>query len=519
MASNLLNRVPPLFNDLSKIMSGDIDCAHSTLARYSTDGSPYSILPQAIMYPKNATDIKHILSFAREYKMPVTVRGKGTARSGGALGEGIIIDMSRYFSQIRSVNMMENIVTVDAGVTIGELLTKLHTWNLDIPLITIGDTNSTSGGLVATKSTHTGSYRHGTIREWIESLTIVVDTGEEHIIADGITPSGRLLGIYQDIFPLLTKETGIIRASKPSSHDDTTGYNIWNPSIGPRQLIDQITGSEGTLGIITSITFRTGPYKKHSVTSCIPIIDTKYLPVYIEIAKRHGSEAMFLYDHTIMELGEKYLPTVVPFFIDTPYVLLVTHTGMDIEKVHQQIRMFKRALTIDEHTIKTLVGTESIRRITDGALCSSLADRYTNGSLTPITVADGLLVEVSLLPTFLKDLEEYLDTLGRLYMITGNIGSGHIAVITLFDPKSDSYEDDILRYSENIFSLVQDYKGGISGAGGDGISRAPYLLYIYNDAMLSVFKKLQLAWDPLSILNPGKKIGTTTTYLKEHIRR
>lgn len=518
-ASNFLSRIPPLFSDLSKIMLGDIDCTHTTLTRYSTDGSPYAVLPQAVMYPKNATDIKHILSFAREYMMPVTVRGKGTARSGGSLGEGIIIDMCRYFSQIRSVNMVENIVTVDAGVTIGELLGKLHAWNVDLPFITVGESESTVGGLVATKSIHTGSYRHGSTREWIESLTVVIDNGEEHILSDGITPSGRLLGIYQDIFPLFTKETGVIRAAKPSSHDDAMGYNIWNPTIGPRQLIDVLSGSEGTLGIITSITFRTSPYKKYSITSCIPITDTNCLPVYIEIAKRHGSEAMFLYDHTVLELAEKYYPTLVPFFIDTPYVLLVTHTHSDVEKLHQAIRMYTRALPIDEHTIKTLVGTDVTKRILEGNFCSSLGDRYTNGTLTPITIADGLIVEVSLLPSFLKDLEEYLDSLGRLYMITGAVGSGHISVTILFDPKTESYEDDILHYGEAVFSLVQDYKGGISSAGGDGLARTPYLSYMYNDAMLSVFRRLQQAFDPLAICNPGKKVTITTTYLKEHIRR
>ena len=199
--------------------------------------------------------------------MPVTTRGKGNSRNGGPLGEGIILDMTRYFSQIRTVNMLENTVTVDAGVTIGMLREKLHGWHYDIPSATSVDAGTTVGALLATKCSSSSSFHHGTIREWVESLTIVVDNGEEHILADGITPSGRLLGIYQAVFPLLTKETGVLRASKPKSHDDGTGYNLWNSSIGPRQLIDQITGSEGTLAIITSVTFRISPHKKHSLTT------------------------------------------------------------------------------------------------------------------------------------------------------------------------------------------------------------------------------------------------------------
>ena len=171
-ASNLLSRIPPLFADLAKILTGEIDCTPSTLSRYASDGSPYFIIPQAVIYPKNVTDIKHTLSFAREYKMPVTTRGKGTSRTGGSLGEGIILDMTKYFSQIRNVNMMENTVTVDAGVTLGSLLEKLHAWHYDLPLIAGNDTESTVGALVATKSATSGSFHHGTIREWIEGLTV-----------------------------------------------------------------------------------------------------------------------------------------------------------------------------------------------------------------------------------------------------------------------------------------------------------------------------------------------------------
>jgi FAD/FMN-containing dehydrogenase len=221
--SNVFNRIPTLFADLAKLLTGDIDCSALTLSNYSKDNSPYLVLPQAVIYPKNVTDIKHTLAFAREYTMPVTVRGKGTGSTGGALGEGIILDLTRYFSQIRNINMMENTITVDAGVTVSSLLEKLHTWHYDIPILSTNDTHTTIGALIATKNTQSSSFRHGTIREWIEGLTVVVDTGEEHILQDGITPSGRLLGIYQEIFPFMTQEHPTIRASKPLTHDDATG--------------------------------------------------------------------------------------------------------------------------------------------------------------------------------------------------------------------------------------------------------------------------------------------------------
>jgi FAD/FMN-containing dehydrogenase len=508
-----------MFADLAKILTGEIDCTHTTLTRYSTDNSPYVVLPQAVIYPKNVTDIKHVLAFAREYKMPVTTRGNGTSMTGGALGEGIILDMTRYFSQIRNVNMLENTVTVDVGVTGSALLEKLHGWHFDIPFLSMSDKESTIGALVATKSSSVSSFHHGTIREWIESLTVVVDTGEEHKIADGITPSGRLLGIYQSLFPLLAKEGPTLRAAKPLSHDDASGYNLWNTSIGPRQLLDQLTGSEGTLGIITSVTFRISPHKPHKITTCIPVASKNLLSPCIEVAKHHKGEQIFLYDMAFMQLAEKYYRGVVPFFLDTPYVLLVTHTATDKEKLHHIVHTFRKALPVEEYLMKTIDDQKTVERITDVDFLHSLGNEYTSNTFIPIGSADGLIVTIPQVAPFLTQLEEYLDSIGKLYMITGNIGSGHISVTTLFDPRSRMYDDEILSYAKNIFSILKTYNGGISALGGEGLLRTPYLSYIYSDATLTVFKKIKEVWDPLSILNPGKKIGTSTNYLQQHLKR
>lgn len=516
-ASSLLTRVPPLFLDLSKILSGELDCSHSTLTKYSADNSPYIVMPQAVIFPKTATDIKHVLSFAREYTMPVTVRGKGGARTGGALGEGIILDMTRYFNQIRNINMLENTVTVDAGVTVSSFLEKLNGWHYDIPLLTLQDKEATIGALLATKSSSPGSFSQGTIREWVEGLTIVVDTGEEHRIADGITPSGRLLGIYQSIFPLLTKESGILRAAKPTLHDDATGYNLWSTSIGPRQLIDQIVGSEGTLGIVTSVTFRISPIKKHTLTTCIPLHNKETIDTYVKIAKDHHATHIFMYDEAFMQLSERYHPTLVPFFANTPYVLLVTHSNSDKEKLHQLERSFRQALPLEEYLLKSIPELESVGRITDTAYLYSLLDAYTNSVQIPITVGNGLIVPLPKVAEFLNEIEGYLNTLGKLYIISGNIGSGHVSVTTLFDPHSKNYNEETTLYSQTLFSILKEYGGGMSAVGGEGLTRTPYLSMVYNDAILNLFKQIKDAWDPLSILNPGKKGAVTTRYLEQHL--
>lgn len=517
--SSFLSQVPPLFSDLQKILEGEIDCSHTTRTQFSTDGSPYTVLPQAIIYPKNSTDIKHILALSREYTIPITVRGKGVAKNGASLCEGIVLDLTRYFSHIRNINMMNNTITVDAGVTVHDLLLRLHSWHYDIPLLSMSDTDATIGAVVATKSISSSSFHHSSVREWIEGMTIVVDNGEEHHLSDGITPSGRLLGIYQEVFPLLSQEASVIRASKPKGRDDSTGYNIWSTSIGPRQLIDQLTGSEGTLAILTSITFRITPHKPHTLTTCIPVLDKKQIPVYSDIATHHQAESIFMYDEAFMQLSERYHPTLTPYFPNTPYALLVTHTAHDTDKLHSLVRSFRNALPVESFLLKTIDDKKILLRIMSSEFLFLLFSLYTQDTLTPITIGDGIITSPHNLPLLITELEDYLNSLGKLYTITGNVGSGHISVITLFDNRSPTYTEDTMNYGRRIFTIVKKYNGGMSASGGEGLSRTPFLPYFYSESTLTLFKRIKDIWDPLAILNTGKKINVSVNYLQQHTKK
>jgi FAD/FMN-containing dehydrogenase len=219
-----------------------------------------------------------------------------------------------------------------------------------------------------------------------------------------------------------------------------------------------------------------------------------------------------------MQLADKYYPMTVPFFPDTPYILLVTHSSLDKEKLHHEVRNFKRSLPLAEHFLKTIDEESIFDRITDNEFLLLLADTYTNSTLTPVTVGNGIIVTTAQIPTLLTELEDYLNSLGNLYIITGNIGSGNVSVTTLFDSRSRKYDDDILSYAKKLFSIVKHFNGGISAVGGEGLARTPFISYVYNDATLLVFKKIKEVWDPLLILNPGKKLGTTTNYLQQHLK-
>lgn len=517
--SRLFSGVPPLFASLAKVISGDIDCSHLGIKSHSVDGSPYMVRPQAVVYPKTSTDIKHVIAFAREYNLPITVCGGGTAKSGGSLGEGVVLDMTRHFSHVRHVNMMEHTVTVDAGVRIDDLREKLSGWNMELPLLEEENSRATIGGLLATKSATPGSFYYGTIREWVEGLTVVVDTGEEHHLKEAVTPSGRLLGIYQAIFPLLSEHGPVLRAARREQSDDATGYSLWGTSIGPKQLIDQLVGSEGTLAVITSVTLRVMPQRKHVTALVVPVQDRKYLQTYADVAKHHRAEKLFIFDSTFRKLCNTFHPGTLPSSLtEEPFFLLVEMKHNDVEALHSQSSTFMKAMQGLGAT-PLVIDESNAAKIWNHGLLHSFFKDYSRGAYMVATAGEGIIVSPHEYADAIKKIDDFLSPSGRVYTITGYVGSGHIAVTTAFDTNSLSYEYDLQEYGEKLFSIVQTFKGGISAVSGDGLERTYALPYVYNEQARNVFKKFKEAWDPMNIFNPSKKISFSREYLIKHTAR
>lgn len=513
--SSVFSGIPPLFTNLSKTLSGEIDCSQQGIESHSVDGSPYSIHPKAVVFPKNTSDIKQTIAFSREYGIPITVRGGGTACTGGSLGEGIILDMTRYFTRIHQVNMMEHTITVDAGVTIHDLKERLALWNMEIPVLWGDHGKSTVGGFVATKSATASSFHAGTIREWIEGVTIIVDTGEEHHIKDGITPSGRLLSIYQTIFPLLSENGSILQAAQREESDDATGYYLSGTSIGPRQLIDELTGSEGTLGIITSVTFRVVIAKKHAASLLLPLSEG-HLEESIRLARHHRAEALFMFDATYRELLRSARPTVLSQHLpDAPYYLIATMRDDDEHILSSRLATLLRLLPssggekMDTATAAWFPNHENLHHL----LLSHPQHVYLLTSF-----GEGIIVNKTSFVECLKLLDEKIGSLGFTYVLHGYPGSGHISVTTALDPRSSSCKKDLLLYNETISSIVEHFKGGLSAVSGDGLERSAYLDFVYDEVVIQTFSRIKTAWDPLSIFNPSKKTGISIEYLKKHIR-
>lgn len=514
------SRVPTLYTDLARTLGGEIDTSYHTLEQNSRDFSSCKILPHIITRPKTVEDIKKIIACADEYKIPVAVKGNGNNAHGATLVEGIVIDMTKYFNRIKHVDMLGNIINVDPGVNCKKIREHLSGWNLEIPFLTEQNDEDTIGGVVATKNVSPTSFEHGGINSWVVGLSIVLANGEQHIIEDGITPSGKLLSIYQSLFPLLSRETHIIRGGKPLCNEDNSGLNIWGQSIGPRQLINNIIGSQGTLAIITSIKLRTIPRPLFKKTTLIRIPEYQSLPDAVLACKSHSVDNLFMYDVLLENLSKAYNgydKEIVASPVPHVLTLVATQSGNDEKTLHEkQLRLIKN-LHLPAENINCISNDNKLYNFTEYGHVKKLLESYGVTNIIPCVTGGGIIVPIDDLPGALFDIEKYHNDNHLLFNITGNVGSGHISVITFIPNDVNTFAEKVIDATEACFSIAKKYKGSGSALSGDGLIGTTFLPLFYSPKIIEIFSKVKNIWDPNNILNTNKKIGIDISYIKQRI--
>lgn len=509
--------IPLLFATLAQVFEGDIDCSDEALTQASTDSSSISVRPQVVMYPKNTKDISHIFMFAKEYRLPISVRGLGTSTSGGSLTEGIQINLSRYFTKIHKVDIKNNVAHVDAGISVEKLITRFTELGVRCPILSFETRTSTLGGLVAENATTSASITHGDMRSWISGLNLLLDNGEEHRIEENLNPTGRLLEIYENIHPILRAQSGTMSASHNRMLSSTSGYNVWNQSIGLKQLLDIIVGSEGTLGVITTVTLRVVPLTKHSYTLCTGAFSFSESQKIADIYKHYGCDTLSLSDSSLFK--EHFLPEGIklPSFItslQSPYLLTGTFIARDEEQVHRITHTCKEkiALQCKELTIEKGITWPTHK----DAIVSTIIKNYADKKYSIVTTFDSISLPHDMYASCAEKICVQLNDLGCDYIFGGNIGSDQLSIIFLVDPSVHLGKEILESALSSVTKIVQAHAGSITGGNGDGIIRTPYIGVSSDTHMRNLYREIQQLFDPEQILNAGKKTFLTGDYTTRH---
>lgn len=535
---------------------GEIDTSATTRDFYSHDASMFELMPEAVVFPKDSKDIQTMVDYVRDSKqkrnhhISITPRSAGTDMSGGAIGQSLVMDMTKYFNQIFEVSASS--AHAQPGVHYRDFEKETLKHDALMPSYPASRELCTIGGMVANNAGGEKSLEFGKTEKFVTELKVIFSDGNEYTVKpldrsglDAKMAQDDFEGkIYRDVFEVVDKHYDEIKAAQPHVSKDSTAYhawNVWDRETGIFDLNQLIIGSQGTLGIITDIHFRLVPAPKHSGTLVLFLRNTsdlgelinkvlEYKPATFEGFDNYTlmlSFKLFYYFHQnlgwwgMLKLAVQLIPDALKLFRGIPkMVLLIEFNGETPEEVTQKVHAMHTALKPFGHeALFEEDGNEAkakkfwiMRRESFNLLRKKVHDKHTAPFI------DDLVVPPQYLSEFLPKLREIIDSYKLLATVAGHMGDGNFHVIPLMKIEEKLERIKLSPAMREVNNLVLKYGGSLSGEHNDGMSRGPWLYLMYSRDMMHIFKKIKTIFDPDNIFNPDKKTDAHWEFSISHLR-
>lgn len=548
-----------LTEEIKAFFKGDVLDDTHTLDNYSHDASIFEVRPQIVVCPKDAEDIKNLVQFINKKKsiktpesdtLSLTPRSAGTCMSGGSLSESIIIDVCKYMHGINSLTKDE--ASVLPGTYYRDFEVETLKLNAILPCFTASKNLCAIGGMVANNAAGEKTLFYGKTEDYVKELKVIFSDGNEYVVRplsktelDAKIAQDDFEGnLYKQIFELISKNQADIVAAKPRVSKNSAGYYLWNVWNADTQVFDLtklIVGSQGTIGIVTEVTFKLVPVKKISKLFVIFMPKLEKLGDVVNEILEFKPESVESYDDSTMKMAVRFLPEMLKsmktagffklmlsfipevFMMFTggiPKLILLVEFGGENEKEIDQtmLALQKRIAHFKFNTRLTRSVSEAEKYWTIRRESFNLLRKHVRGMRTAPFI-DDVVVRPEFLPEFLPKMRSILDEYKLIYTIAGHAGNGNFHIIPLMDLKNERTRGLIREVSDKVYDLVLQYQGSITGEHNDGIVRTPYLTKMFPLKIVLLFEETKSIFDPKTIFNPGKKVHGTIEYMESHISK
>lgn len=552
------------FDDLKKVIRGDVETSEEVLEKYSRDASIFVVRPKVVVFPKDSTDVCLLVKWVNEHKkedptLSITARCAGTCMSGGSINESIILDMSRYMNGIGKITKTDEMsyghkvtgyATVLPGTFYRDFEKVTLAENLILPPYTASKELCAVGGMVGNNSGGEKSIKFGKTEDWIRELKVVFRDGYEYTVKrmtkkelyQKVAEVSVEAELYKELLQLINDNDMLITAAKPNVSKNSAGYYLWNIYDKETESFDLcrlIVGSQGTLGIVTEITFNLTDVTKESRLLVVFMNDLSRLGHLVDTILPLGPESIESYDDYSLKLAVKFMPdflkrmslwqfikmgiSFIPeaFMMATggvpKLVMIAEFTGNNLEEVERATRNAQKQITsfgFKTRVTKSKQDGDKYWRMRRESF--NMLRKHVKGKHTAPFV-DDVCIKPEFLPAFLPRLNALLKKYNLVYTIAGHAGNGNFHIIPLMDFADTHTKEVIMELSEKVYDLVKEFNGTITAEHNDGLVRTPYLGKIFSPEILNLFKRTKHLFDPENIFNPNKKVGTTKEYMSSHI--
>ncbi len=519
---------------LAGLLDGDLLYDEVSRLIYATDASAYRQKPLAIALPKHKNDIRNIIIWSRENKIPITPRTAGTSLAGQVVSEGLIVDVSRYMNRIIEVNKAEKWVRVEPGVILDELNQYLKPFGLFFGPETSTSNRCMMGGMLGNNACGAHSILYGSTRDHTLEVSTILSDGSEAGFSNLTTKefenkcTGESLenDIYRSIRKILTNESNkeSIRADYPDPviPRRNTGYaldlllksDVFTPDEKkPFNFSRLLAGSEGTLAFTTEIKLNLVDLPP-AVTGLVCVHFKTLEEAFLAnlIALKHKPGAVEMMDSIVLELTKSNIEQQRNrFFIEgKPAAILIIEFASETRDEIKQI-----AKDLEEDMQKEgygyyfpLIFPPDVDKVWDLRKAGLGVLSNMKGDAKPVSLIEDTAVNVNMLPDYMDELKDILDKYNKECVYYAHIGSGEIHLRPILNLKDPDDVELFRTLGLEVARLVKKYHGSMSGEHGDGRLRGEFIPIILGNRNYELLKEVKKSWDPLNILNPGKIVDT-----------
>ncbi|PNQ72998.1 FAD-binding oxidoreductase [Hanstruepera neustonica] len=517
---------------LKSQLNGDLFYDDLMKSLYATDASVYRMLPTAVALPKNEDDIKALITFAKNNQTSLIPRTAGTSLAGQCVGNGIVVDVSKYFNKILKLNQKERTIIVQPGVIRDELNNYLKPYGLFFGPNTSTSNRCMIGGMVGNNSSGTTSIKFGVTRDKVLALKTLLSDGSEVVFSEINKTTffekcqldsleGKIYqGIYEEFSSDGVAEEIINQFPKPEIHRRNTGYaidtlldaHIFSESLKPFNMGKLLSGSEGTLAFTTEITLKldvlppseTIMLVAHfsSIKSCLEAVET---------VMKHDLYSCEMLDKTILDLTKhnKKQEENRQFIKGDPEAILMCEIrATTLEKAKNQVANLVSSLLASQLSYHNgiLLGEDidkaiELRKAGLGLLGNLIGDNKTAACIEDTAVA------LSDLSSYISEFTQLMDRYNQKAVYYAHAGAGELHLRPILNLKK---AHDVALFREittDVAHLVKKFQGSMSGEHGDGIVRSEFIPMMIGERNYQILARIKNIFDPDNIFNPGKIVN------------
>ncbi len=498
-------------------------------ALYATDASVYRKIPLAVAFPKDEKDLQLLIEFATQNKVTLIPRTAGTSLAGQCVGDGIVVDVSKHFTNIIAFDELNKTITVEPGVVRDELNLFLKPFGLFFGPNTSTSNRCMIGGMVGNNSSGSTSIRYGVTRDKVLQIDGVLSDGSLVCFKELTSKEFKLKTheqslegkIYASIYNELSQEQvqQEIKSQfpKPSIHRRNTGYavdellasDLFGGHEATINIAKLLSGSEGTLVFSTAITLQLDIVQpKESVIVASHFKSIKESLKATVLAMNHELFACELMDKVILDCTKNNREhSKNRFFIqgDPEAILMFEVSANSIEEA--QNKADKLIADLDNNNFgyhhPKIIG-EDIKRMFDlrkaglGLLGNIIGDKKA------VACIEDTAVDLNDLPNYIEEFTKIMDKYQQKAVYYAHAGAGELHLRPILNLKKSEDVSLFRKITTETAQLVKKYGGSFSGEHGDGIVRAEFIPLMIGETNYQLLRRIKKTFDPNNIFNQGK---------------